>query len=463
MPGRPRVRVRLWLVIKCIALLCALVLVTQFASNVHSVHDLLDSDASESGGRVEVAQAAETRKELAGGGSQVELSSGEGGGAAAAGGARKEEVVVEASVPEETPGEVEGGGEQAKPPRPKKAWTLSELFQVMEDQQSFSRSEFGYSPELIVVTQENMERLRAHLSRPERFLPQTSPFVKDEGGDAGAEPSSGRRARYKSCALVGNAGIARAANFGETIDKHEAVLRINQGPSKGYEKIVGSKTTFRLLNKKWVSMYTSATEGRKVFLPSEAENATILASRISGRSFEHLASVVRHARKDLRLLYVAQGLESRARNLLKAFKEASLREQSPISYDGGDAPSSGFIGFYFLLQVCERVAIYAFSSQKLFGINNRSWPYHYFRFTQFAGLGMHLDSEQLREHPHHSFDAEMEFMAALSESTNRTRACMPRGQFTRSKLMKCGVQDEVAREEVSDEGSLDGMEGMKKL
>ena len=139
----------------------------------------------------------------------------------------------------------------------------------------------------------------------------------------------GGGARHKSCALVGNAGIGRAANFGASIDRHDAVLRINQGPSKGYEKIVGSKTTYRLLNKKWASMYTSAQEGRRVFLPSEAANATILASRISGRTFEHLASVVRHARRDIRLLYVAQGLESRARNLLKG--ESWVEIASPCS------------------------------------------------------------------------------------------------------------------------------------
>ena len=122
-----------------------------------------------------------------------------------------------------------------------------------------------------------------------------------------------------------------------------------------------------------------------------------------------------------------------------AFKEAAARESPPLVYQGGDAPSSGFIGFYFLLQVCERIAVYAFSSQKLFEINKRSWPYHYFRFTEYAGLGLHLDSEQLREHPHHSFEAEVELMALLSSKTNRTKACMPRGQFTRNKLMKCGV------------------------
>ena len=159
-------------------------------------------------------------------------------------------------------------------------------------------------------------------------------------------------------------------------------------------------------------------------------------------------------------------------------------------YDGGDAPSSGFIGFYFLLQVCERVAVYAFSSKKVravlrngadllfrhrvltwrgisvalppetslgqtktlkvFQLNGRNWPYHYFRFTEFQGAGLHLDSEQLREHSHHSFEAEVELMALLSERTNRTRCCVPRGKFTRSKLMTCGVHDAEEEAEVGE-------------
>ncbi len=74
--------------------------------------------------------------------------------------------------------------------------------------------------------------------------------------------------------------------------------------------------------------YTSAMEGRKVFLPNEAVNATILASRVNARAFEHLASVVRSNRRDLKLLFVAQGLESRARNLLKGkSKKENERER----------------------------------------------------------------------------------------------------------------------------------------
>ena len=63
-----------------------------------------------------------------------------------------------------------------------KTRTLSELLALVEDPELFTKSEFGYSTDLIVVTQENMERLKSpshYLSRPDRFLPRTSPFSVD--------------------------------------------------------------------------------------------------------------------------------------------------------------------------------------------------------------------------------------------------------------------------------------------
>ena len=313
---RARHRVRVWFAVVC---LCALGLAHQFASNLLSLHELQNSAReSEGGGLVRVDEAEEDlRPALQAVDPSVE---GDDGGEIApdgdppAAGGRGDDGDAEAEIIDDE-GVARYKEEQERERRRRarmKTRTLSELLALVEDPELFTKSEFGYSTDLIVVTQENMERLKSpshYLSRPDRFLPRTSPFSVD--------PEEKRAARYGTCALVGNGGIARAAPFGESIDKHDIVMRINQGPSKGYEKNVGSRTSFRLLNKKWASMYTSREEGRKIFLPTEAENATILASRISTRSFEHLASVVRHSRKDLSLLYVAQGLESRARNLLK--------------------------------------------------------------------------------------------------------------------------------------------------
>uniref|UniRef100_A0A061RCQ4 Cmp-n-acetylneuraminate-beta-galactosamide-alpha--sialyltransferase 2 n=1 Tax=Tetraselmis sp. GSL018 TaxID=582737 RepID=A0A061RCQ4_9CHLO len=57
------------------------------------------------------------------------------------------------------------------------------------------------------------------------------------------------RIRHGTCALVGNSGTLRDAGFGGEIDAHDAVVRINYAPVKGYESDVGSRTTYDLVNK----------------------------------------------------------------------------------------------------------------------------------------------------------------------------------------------------------------------
>jgi hypothetical protein len=39
--------------------------------------------------------------------------------------------------------------------------------------------------------------------------------------------------------MVGNSGILKKGGFGRSIDAHDVVMRINQAPVAGYEKMVG--------------------------------------------------------------------------------------------------------------------------------------------------------------------------------------------------------------------------------
>lgn len=49
-------------------------------------------------------------------------------------------------------------------------------------------------------------------------------------------------------AIVGNSGTLLDTEYGSEIDRHDCVIRFNAAQIKGYERHVGSKTTFRFIN-----------------------------------------------------------------------------------------------------------------------------------------------------------------------------------------------------------------------
>ncbi|KAI3857486.1 hypothetical protein MKX03_036224 [Papaver bracteatum] len=86
-------------------------------------------------------------------------------------------------------------------------------------------------------------------------LPERPPFVPRQIG---------------RCAVIGNSGDLLKTKFGKEIDGYDAVIRENGAPIQNYTEYVGTKSTFRLLNRgsakaldKVVELYES---GREVLL-----------------------------------------------------------------------------------------------------------------------------------------------------------------------------------------------------
>ncbi|XP_074157094.1 type 2 lactosamine alpha-2,3-sialyltransferase isoform X1 [Sminthopsis crassicaudata] len=50
----------------------------------------------------------------------------------------------------------------------------------------------------------------------------------------------------KKCVVVGNGAVLKNKTLGKKIDSYDVIIRINDGPVRGHEEDVGTKTTFRI-------------------------------------------------------------------------------------------------------------------------------------------------------------------------------------------------------------------------
>ena len=62
-------------------------------------------------------------------------------------------------------------------------------------------------------------------------------------------------------AIVGSSGTPKKINWGTVIDDHEDIIRFNRAPIDGYEHIVGSKTTLRIVNNHVFDNIEATSEG----------------------------------------------------------------------------------------------------------------------------------------------------------------------------------------------------------
>ncbi|KAK3281089.1 hypothetical protein CYMTET_11093, partial [Cymbomonas tetramitiformis] len=68
-------------------------------------------------------------------------------------------------------------------------------------------------------------------------------------------PNSEPTWQFTSCAVVGNSGSLLSGEYGMEIDSKQAVFRINYAPTHGFERYVGSRTTFDVVNQQHTKVF----------------------------------------------------------------------------------------------------------------------------------------------------------------------------------------------------------------
>ena len=191
--------------------------------------------------------------------------------------------------------------------------------------------------------------------------------------------------RFGRCAVVGDGVGLLQTGLGAVVDKHDAVLRFNNAPTKGFEDHVGRRTTFRLLNlraafghvKKMLAKPAAPARGKAGARGAAAGRPKVEHSQISGKLLlwrPETLHLYPHFRKkkeyqDITILQpevAMAAVDMYERMLERMVKTKIVVESNPQGKSedrtvvrGHRVPTS-WVGISLMMQMCEEVNVFGF-------------------------------------------------------------------------------------------------------
>uniref|UniRef100_UPI00358ED791 CMP-N-acetylneuraminate-beta-galactosamide- alpha-2,3-sialyltransferase 1-like n=1 Tax=Myxine glutinosa TaxID=7769 RepID=UPI00358ED791 len=194
--------------------------------------------------------------------------------------------------------------------------------------QGIAREDFDWWQSL-QVHDISYEAFLAFLRKLDKLLPNSELLFKEKTREC------------ISCAVVGNSQNLNGSAFGNAIDCHDYVFRINFGPVKGFENDVGTFTTHRFM---FPGTATNVAQGTGLILvPFKMEDLKWLNNTLTKMSNKE-KTIISTERKKV-IVYNPAFIHYVHNNWAEKI---------------GRYPSTGFLAVVFVLHYCDQVDLFGF-------------------------------------------------------------------------------------------------------
>ncbi|KAF7693271.1 ST3 beta-galactoside alpha-2,3-sialyltransferase 8 [Silurus meridionalis] len=169
----------------------------------------------------------------------------------------------------------------------------------------------------------------------------------------------------RKCAVVGNSGNLLQSKYGDIINSHSFVFRMNKAMTVGFEQYVGNKTTHHIMYPE--SAVDLAPGVHLVLLPFKLRDLEWVASALSTG--------------EIKTTYM------RVKELVKADKNKVIVVNPGFfkyTHDRwtehhGRYPSTGMLAIVFALHICDEVSVFGYGAD-----SQGNW-HHYWEENKYAG------------------------------------------------------------------------------
>ncbi|KAI4905312.1 hypothetical protein NFI96_022729 [Prochilodus magdalenae] len=191
----------------------------------------------------------------------------------------------------------------------------------------------------------------------------------------------------RTCVVIGNGFAIKNSSLGNTINKYDIVIRINDAPVRDYEQDVGNKTTLRLFYPESASPYPSIhndPDTLMVFVPFKEQDLRWLKEilynekRVRKGFWKPPPQIWLGPTSQLRILD-PYFLHLTASKLLEIPTEP--KKQKPVH------PTTGILAVFLALNYCDVVHVAGFGYP---ASQNPNQPIHYYGYATMKSMKYYL-------------------------------------------------------------------------